>query len=321
MTEWRPSAEITLLRRRAALLAGIRAFFAERGVMEVETPLLSASGATAPHLESFTTRYAGPGAPAGLTLYLQTSPEYAMKRLVAAGSGPIYQIAKAFRNGESGGRHNPEFTLLEWYRPGLDYHGLMAEVDALLQRLLGTPTAERRSYAAAFQYAVQLDPHAAPLDALRGCAAAHLHAPTDLGEDRDDWLSLLWTHLVEPQLGASGHPVFIYDYPATQGMLARIRPGTPPVAERFELYINGIELANGFQELQDADEQRARFERDLRRRAALGMPAMPVDERLLTALPHLPSCSGVALGIDRLLMVQSGARELAQVLSFALERA
>lgn len=321
MSEWRPSADIAMLRRRAALLADIRAFFAERGVMEVETPLLSACAATAPHLDSFATRYHGPGAPAGRTLYLQTSPEYAMKRLLAAGSGPIYQITKAFRNGEAGRRHNPEFTLLEWYRPGFDYQALMTEVDALLQRVLGTAPAQRLAYREVFQARLQLDPHSAPLEALRQCARAHLHVANDLGDVRDDWLSLLWTHLIEPQLGTPDCPVFIHDYPATQAMLARVRPGTPPVAERFELYINGVELANGFQELQDAEEQRRRFDDDLSRRAALGLPALAVDDRLLTALSDLPPCSGVALGVDRLLMVKTGAADLAQVLSFAVERA
>jgi lysyl-tRNA synthetase class 2 len=311
---------MVMLRQRAALLAELRAFFAERGVMEVETPLLSAFGATAHHLDSFVTRYQGPGAPAGQTLYLQTSPEYAMKRLLAAGSGPVYQITKAFRNGEAGRRHNPEFTLLEWYRPGFDYHALMAEVDALLQRVLGAGPAQRLSYSDAFLQHLQIDPHTADAGDLRRCAAMRLpHVPDDLGADRDGWLSLLWTHLIEPQLGRG--PVIVHDYPAVQAMLARIRPGSPPVAERFEVYVDGMELANGFQELQDGAEQRRRFEDDSRRRARLGLPVMAADERLLEALQYLPFCSGVALGIDRLLLVKTGARELAQVLSFSLERA
>ena len=320
MSEWRPSARITMLRRRAAMLAGLRAFFAERDVMEVETPLLSAFGATAPHLDSFTTVFRAPGAPDGQTLYLQTSPEYAMKRLLAAGSGPIYQITKAFRNGETGHCHNPEFTLLEWYRPNVDYHALMAEVDELLQRLLGTAPAQRLSYGEAFAAQLHIDPHTAPPSALRRCARAHLNAPPDPGDDRDTWLSLLWTHLIEPQLGHD-RPVFIHDYPVSQAMLARVRSGTPPVAERFEAYIKGVELANGFQELQDPEEQGRRFEADVRRRAALGLPAMAPDARLLTALKRLPICSGVALGVDRLLLVKSDARDLAQVLSFAVDRA
>lgn len=320
MNDWRPSADMALLRQRAALLAELRAFFAERGVLEVETPLLSAFGATAPHLDSFATRYHGPGAPMGPSLYLQTSPEYAMKRLLAADSGPVYQITKAFRNGEAGRRHNPEFTLLEWYRPGFDYHALMAEVDALLQRILGTPPARWLTYGGAFQQQLQIDPHTAGADDLRQCAVARLpHVPDGLGEDRDAWLSLLWTHLIEPRLG--GGTVIVHDYPVAQAMLARIRSGMPPVAERFEVYADGVELANGFQELQDGVEQRRRFEDDNRRRAQLGLPIMAADERLLEALQYLPFCSGVALGVDRLLLVKTGAHDLAQVLSFSLERA
>jgi lysyl-tRNA synthetase class 2 len=323
MNDWQPSAGMEALRRRAELLATLRHFFAERGVMEVETPALSEWGATDPHLDSFLTRYTGPGAAAGRDAYLQTSPEFAMKRLLAAGSGPIYQICKAFRNGESGRRHNPEFTLLEWYRPGFDYHALMAEVDDLLRAVLKTPPTEYRSYAAVFEHHLHFNPHTATTAQLRDCAAAHrLIVSETLRDDRDAWLSLLWSHLIEPQLGIGGRPQFVFDYPVSQAMLARIRPGSPAVAERFEVYIDGIELANGFQELEDSAEQRRRFEENRRFRAANGLIEMSLDERLLAALAQgLPFCSGVALGVDRLLMLMLHANDLAEVLAFPFDRA
>ena len=324
MNDWRPTAEKEALRQRAEMLATLRGFFAERGVIEVETPLLCARGASDPHLDSFASRYTGPGAPSGRTVYLQTSPEFAMKRLVAAGSGPIYQICKAFRNGEAGRRHNPEFTLLEWYRPGLDYHGLMDEVDDLLQRVLQSPPAERLSYAAVFAHYLDLDPHTATTAMLRDCAASRqLHAPDGLQDDRDAWVSLLWTHLIEPRLAGGGRPpLFVFDYPVYQAMLARVREGSPPVAERFEVYVQGMELANGFQELTDSDQQRRRFEEDRRRRRDLGFADMVPDERLLAALAQgLPLCSGVALGVDRLLLLKTGSWDLAEVLAFPFAHA
>lgn len=323
MSDWRPSAGMEALRQRAEMLTTLRHFFAERGVMEVETPLLSERGATDPHLDSFCSLYTGPGAANGRSVYLQTSPEFAMKRLAAAGSGPIYQICKAFRNGEAGRCHNPEFTMLEWYRPGFDYHALMAEVDSLLQRVLNTLPAERRTYAAVFSHYLNLDADSATPVILRDCAASrHLIVPDTLCDDCDAWLTLLWTHLIEPHLGSGGRPQFVFDYPVSQAMLARIRPGTPPVAERFEVYLEGMELANGFQELADSDEQRRRFEENCRVRRELGLVEMAPDERLLAALAHgLPFCSGVALGVDRLLLLKTGRRDLAEVLAFTFERA
>lgn len=319
MSRWRPTAGQAVLRQRAELLAQLRGFFAERGVMEVETPLLGAHGACDPHLDSFVSRYTGPGAPRGRDLYLQTSPEFAMKRLLAAGSGPIFQICKAFRNGESGSRHNPEFTLLEWYRPGLDYHGLMDEVDVLLQRVLGTQPACRSSYAEVCARYLDLDPHAATGQSLRSCAIeCGMSAPPELADDRDAWLDLLWSHVIEPQLAAEERPLFVFDYPISQAMLAQVREGSPPVAERFEVYVRGVELANGFQELTDTDQQRRRFEADRRRRRERGLADMVPDARLLTALTRLPFCSGVALGVDRLLLLKTGARDLAEVLAFPL---
>lgn len=317
---WRPGADLPMLRLRARTLDRVRAFFAGRGVLEVETPALSAAATTDPHIESFATAYRGPGrAPA--PLYLHTSPEFPMKRLLAAGSGPIYQICKVFRQGECGRLHNPEFTLLEWYRPGFDHRRLMDEVEALVLPILGRPAAERLSYAEAFARHLDLDPHRADAATLAACAARHGIAVDGLGADRDGWLALLLTHLVEPHLGR-GRPTFLYDYPASQAALARVRAGEPPLAERFELYVDGVELANGFHELADAAEQRRRFAADREARRAAGLPLVPMDEHLLAALAHgLPDCAGVALGFDRLLMLAAGVEEIGRVVAFPIDRA
>lgn len=320
---WRPGALIEMLRRRAGLLSQIRDFFHQREVMEVETPVCSRCATTDPAIESLQTTFTGPQAAAGLPLYLHTSPEFAMKRLLAAGSGPIYQICKVFRDGEAGARHNPEFTLLEWYRPGFDHHRLMDEVEALLLHLVPESTPARRlSYQALFQQYLDIDPHRATPEELRHCAEGQGLA--DAGrlqlETRDAWLDLLLSHYIEPRLGDGA--CFVYDYPASQAALARIRPGSPSLAERFELYLDGVELANGFHELTDAAQQRARFEQECEVRKQSGLPAVPMDHRLLQALEQgLPSSAGVALGIDRLLMQLSGASHIGEVLAFSLDRA
>lgn len=306
------------------MLAEIRDFFRRAGVMEVETPLCASAPTPDPALASFWTSYLGPGYPTGKRLYLQTSPEFAMKRLLAAGSGPIYQISKAFRNGESGRWHNPEFTILEWYRLGWDHHALMAEVAALVQKILGADRPlEKHSYGDLFAQYLGLDAHAADSRELRACAlrqglagAAKLELP-----DREAWLDFLLTACIEPRLGRDGL-CFVYDYPASKASLARIRAGSPPVAERFELYIQGIELANGFHELADAKEQRRRFEQEADSRRRAGQEAPPLDEYFLAALDAgLPSCSGVALGVDRLLMLALGRQRIDEVIAFPLDRA
>ena len=321
---WRPAADPAMLHARARLLAQIRCFFATAGVLEVETPVCSRYGTTDPAIESLRTRFTGPGAARGAPLYLQTSPEFPMKRLLAAGSGPIYQICRVFRDGELGPRHNPEFTLLEWYRPGFDHQALMDEVSALLNTLLPVSlTIQHLSYAEAFQRWLQVDPHTATPEALRTCAVRHgIAGAEDLELDsRDAWLDLLLSHLIEPQLGRD-RITYLYDYPATQAALSRIRAGDPPVAERFELYLEGMEIANGFHELVDAREQRRRFEADNVTRTTRGLETVEMDQRLLAGLEAgLPDCSGVALGIDRLLMVLTGQRDIRQVLAFPFESA
>jgi lysyl-tRNA synthetase class 2 len=326
--DWRPAPTQEILKLRARLLERLRAFFSERGVLEVETPMLSAAATTDPALASFATRYTGPVFPDGRTLYLHTSPEFPMKRLLAAGCGSIYQICKVFRDGEAGRLHNPEFTLLEWYRLGYDHHRLMAETGELVMQLLAPPMSlkppERLTYREAFQRHAGLDPHMAAAEDFAAAAKTHrIHAPRDLlaQNDLDVWRDLLLTHVIEPRLG-QGRLTFIYDYPAGQASLARLQPGDPPRAARFELYLNGIELANGFHELADVDEQRARFERQLHARLSRGLPIVPIDERLLSALVQgLPDCAGVALGVDRLVMLAAGARTIAEVMTFPIDRA
>lgn len=311
---WQPAADFSLLRLRAQAYAQIRAFFAAREVLEVETPLLCSACAPELHIQPFATAYHGPGSSAH-PLYLQASPELAMKRLLAAGSGPIFQLCKAFRDGESGRLHNPEFSLLEWYRPDFDHHRLMDEVDDLLEHLLGSLRAERLSYVEVFLAETGLHPLTVELGALREYAARWGAAEWD----RDTCLQLILSHEIEPRLGR-GCPTFIYDFPASQASLARLT--ADGLAARFEVYVDGVELANGFHELTDAQEQRARFLADLARRRALGWLEPPLDERFLAALAHgLPDCAGVALGVDRLLMLRAGMRDIREVLAFPLARA
>lgn len=321
-TYWRPTASPAALRARARLYADIRHFFAAAGVLEVETPLASHGGLTDPALESWRTAWTGP---MGVQpLWLHTSPEFPMKRLLAAGAGPIYQICKVFRDGERGRRHHPEFTLLEWYRPGWDLESLMAEVAELVRLALGQPDRpiEILSYRDLFRDRLGLDPlRASPAELRARALAQGIVGVERLELDRDGWLDLLLTHCLETGLGRS-RLTFIRDYPPSQAALARIRPGPDPVAERFELYLEGMELANGFAELTDAAEQRRRFERDQARRLALRMTVPPLDEGFLAALTAgMPEAAGVALGLDRLLMAVVGADHIDQVLAFPVERA
>lgn len=314
---WQPTASLEALRLRARLLAETRAFFGARGLLEVETPQLSAAAATDVHLESLRAEAPG-GAPCG---WLHTSPEFAMKRLLAAGSGDCWQLARVFRGGEQGRRHNPEFSLLEWYRVGWDAGRLMDEVEEFVRTLahgcLPLRGALRLSYREAFQRHAGLDPFAVSAAGLCAVLAARaIEVPDAVAQDKDALLDLALSLLVEPALDPA-QPTFIHDFPASHATLARIRPGDPPLAERFELFLGGMELANGFCELTDAAEQRARFAADLATRTRRGLQAPPLDERLLAALAHgLPACSGVALGFDRLVMLLAGAEDIRAVLAF-----
>jgi elongation factor P--(R)-beta-lysine ligase len=316
---WQPSASLAALKTRAAMLGRARQFFAQRSVLEVETPILSAAAVSDPQLQSLHTQVAGIAEPR----YLQTSPEYAMKRLLAAGSGDIYQVCKVFRDEEQGRWHNPEFTMIEWYRLGFDDAALMDEVEALLKGMLeglrDLPSAERLSYSAALQRHAGVDAFNDGDAALAAAAVRHgIHCDSAL--DRDAKLDLLMGLVVGPRLGVE-RPCFICDYPVSQAALARLKPGaTQAVAARFELYLDGIELANGFHELANGTEQRARFVADLKTRAARGQVQPPLDENLLAALQHgLPDCAGVAMGLDRLVAVGLGAKRLSEAMSFTIE--
>lgn len=310
------------LRLRARLYALLREFMAARGVLEVHTPILSAAGNSEVNLDCFVTEFHGPARGGAARRYLRTSPEYPLKRLLAAGLGDCYELGRVFRDGEAGRRHNPEFDLLEWYRVGLDHRQLLGETAALVQAALaltGRAAGFRElSYRALFRETLDLDPLTAPLDALRAPLAPWRIDPDGLG--RDDWLDLLLTHCIEPRLPGDTL-VGIYDYPASQAMLARVRAGEPPVAERFELFLGPRELANGYHELADPVEQRRRFERDNAARRARGKAEMPLDENLLAVLGELPACAGVALGVERLLMCLVDAEDITSVMAFPFARA
>jgi lysyl-tRNA synthetase class 2 len=301
------------------MLAAAREFFARRGVLEVETPILSAAAVSDPQIESLVTQVAGMG-----SFYMGTSPEYPMKRLLASGSGDIYQICKVFRDAERGRWHNPEFTLIEWYRLGFDDSALMSEVETLVGELLAPhrqlAPAERLSYSAALQRHAGVDAYRASEDDLTESALRHgIVCQADL--DRDAKLDLLMCLVVGPRLG-TGRPCFICDYPASQAALARLKPGSPPVAARFELYLDGIELANGFHELTDGAAQRARFGRELTLRHARGKKEAPLDEHLLAALAEgMPDCAGVAVGFDRLVAIAMGSPRLADAMAFTIGNA
>lgn len=331
MENWQPSASLELIKLRADTLRKIRTFFADRDVLEVDTPVLSCATVPDPFIESFQTRYV----PLTQTMqsdhyYLHTSPEFPMKRLLASGSGSIFQISKVFRQGESGQRHNPEFTLLEWYREGWDHHQLMAEISTLLSDLL-SPCMElaepcRVTYQMVFQEAFGINPHTAGKDDLIACTEkAGLGKVLDKEEDKDRFLELLFSHTIEPGLGKNGDKpciCMLYNYPASQASLAKIAlENNYPVAERFEVFINGMELGNGFHELNDSIEQRRRFETDNRYRKNSGQDEIPLDEHFLAALDQLPECAGVALGIERLLMIMSQSQHINDVIAFPFDRA
>jgi len=322
MQTWEPTTTHEARVARASLLRTIREFFYTRDVLEVDTPLLSNGTVTDEHLDAFETPFQFSASGKPTSLFLQTSPEYAMKRLLCAESGSIYQICKAFRHEGEGRWHNPEFTMLEWYRVGFDHFELMQEVDALLMETLATQPSDKLTYQNAFLQHVGLDPldttDAALLNAMRE-NSIDIHQPELLSFDSK--LQLLFSYCVEPHIGQHT-PCFIYDFPASQAALAKINPDDARVAQRFEVYFQGAELANGFNELSAPKEQRARFEEDNAKREASGLPVKPIDELFLDALEAgLPSCAGVALGVDRLLMLKTQATHIKQVINFPVSRA
>jgi len=311
---WQPGASIQALRQRSELLAQLRGFFHQRQVMEVDVPLLSRATVTDHNIESIQARNGDVAA------YLQTSPEYFMKRLLASGSGDIYSLGKAFRSAESGRRHNPEFSLLEWYRCGWDEHQLMDEVAELIATLVPDIAVRRCSYADVFIRHLQIDPHLTGLvDLQRLAVSAGSEAWAE--ESRANCLDLLFSVLIEPHLDDG--LVLVYDYPACQAALAKYAEDSQGrrISRRFEAFLNGVELANGYCELTDATEQAARFAEDQRLRQQSGKAAVAADQHLLAAMEAgLPECAGVALGVDRLLMQLQGAESIEQVMPFSWTR-
>ena len=315
---WRPTADKQLIELRAETYTKIRRFMAERNIMEVETPVLSHATVTDVQLDSFRSDYFSPQAVSARTLYLQTSPEYAMKRLLASGTGAIYQISRVFRNEEQGKLHNPEFTILEWYQPDYDHQQLMQELEMFLN-LFAMSHCEKTSYAKIFIQHTGLDPHTCDTNEL--IILAQQYGLSSVLEERSALLDFIFSYKITPLLGST-MPLFVYDYPACQCALAKLSDSSPKVAERFELFINGMEIANGFHELADAEEQLARFEQDLALRKKEKRPELAIDYLFLDALKQgLPDCAGVAVGIDRLLMAMTGSKDIRDVLTFPIENA
>ena len=319
-----PTASWKNLRLRAELLARTRAFFHERAFLEVETPLLSADVVVDRNIDPLAVILPhDPRKPAeGRALWLQTSPEFAMKRLMAAGGEAIYQITRAFRGGESGQQHNPEFTIVEWYRRGDTMEDGMQLLSDLCETLLNLGPAERVSYAEAFETHAGIDPNRATAAQFADLARARgiSFSNTLAAGDRDTWLNLLLAELVQPHLGQQ-RPTLLYHYPGSQAALARVQ-GDPPLAERFELFVRGVELANGYHELLDAEVLRQRNRQANDDRAGEGKQRLPEESRLLVAMDSgLPACSGTALGFDRLVMLAAGAGSLAEVVAFPIDRA
>lgn len=314
-TSFKPTASVEAIKARAILYQQIRQFFATRHVLEVETPILSQAAVTDIHLASITaSRHINAQHQIG---YLQTSPEFAMKRLVASGLGSIYQICKVFRDDEHGRKHNSEFSMLEWYRPDFSLLELMQEVSDLLSVVLHQKIEPKiLSYKQAFLHRLEINPLSADITTLKN-TAQRLGLTIDLGEDRLAWLDLLFSHVVEPSLGFE-YPVYLTDFPSEMASLAKIKIDEDgfQVAARFELYINGLELANAYDELADSTEQSRRFSSDNSERQQRGLAVVPVDQYLIAALDHFPPCAGIALGLDRLLMVILETTRIDQVISF-----
>jgi lysyl-tRNA synthetase class 2 len=314
MTDWQPTASISLIKTRAQLLRDIREYFSGRDVLEVETPLLSQSGNTDPEIQSIRTTG---------RQYLRTSPEFPMKRLLASGSGDIYELGRVFRAGESGSNHNPEFTMLEWYRLGFGYHQLMDEVADLVktcgQGVFDQWPEKRLTYLELFEQHLNINPFEA--DAGTMAAVAAQYGITDIELNRRQWLDLLISHIIQPALPKHAL-TFVYDFPADQAALAKVTTDTPPVAQRFELYLGRTELANGYQELIDAAEQQHRFDIENAARLSRGEPMNQVDNHLVAALQSgLADCAGVALGVDRLLMAIGQVKSIKEVIAFPQSRA
>ncbi len=312
-SSWQPGASIDALKVRAELYQTIRAFFQARNILEIDVPVFASSTPTDPFIQAI------PASICSRPYFLQSSPEFYMKRLLAAGSGDIYNLGKAFRDEEAGRKHNPEFTILEWYRMDFDEHQLIAETIELITVITQLTTATKVSYRDVFEQTLGINPHQATLATLKSIANKHINI--DINDSSPStWLDLLMTHAIEPTLNGI---TAIYDYPSCQAALAKITTteAGDTVARRFEIYIDDMELANGYWELTDAAEQERRFVNDTNTRNQAGIFSPPADKKLLAALEHgMPSCAGVAMGIDRLLMYITQATHIDEVLSFSFKR-
>lgn len=319
---WRPSSSPQSARHRACLLQLARDYFADQQVLEVCTPVLSRVAVSDPQIESIGTRLS---VLPGREHYLRTSPEFCMKRLLAAGYPDIYEIGPVFRDGEVGPRHQPEFTMIEWYRLNFGLMEIIEDTLSLISTMLGQPelakNALRLSYRHAMQEYAGADPIAADLETLKRAANADPDLSAALGDERDDWLNFILSHKLAPGF-ATDRLTILFHYPASQAALARITPDDNTVADRFEVFLGELELANGYVELNDAIEQRDRFAADQEERTRRGMPLRPIDEQLLAALDGgLPNCAGVAVGFDRLHMIFEGSNNIAAVQTFAFNKA
>ncbi|OED43301.1 EF-P lysine aminoacylase GenX [Endozoicomonas sp. (ex Bugula neritina AB1)] len=327
LQDWKPTASTIALRERAGLLKAVRQYFDSAGVMEVETPVLSSNATVDIYIDSFSTEFKPIGGGRQQNYYLHTSPEFPMKRLLAAGSGDIYSMGKVFRNGEAGGRHNPEFTMLEWYRVGMDQQRMMDDVASLLSSICSFTEVHRYNYGEVFMKYLSINPYTATNEELDLLVQSKVDASlTDL--ERNDCLDVLFSTHIEPSLGSINdgaiEGVFVYDYPETMSALARLQTNAKgeKVAARFELFAGGIELANGYHELLDAQEQEARFKAEQNKRQEKGLEVLPYDSRMVSALENgMPDCAGVAMGIDRLLMLMMNTKNIADVIAFDFSRA
>lgn len=322
---WQPDCSVQMLHKRARMLQTVRRFFEERSVLEVETPILCSAIGTDPQLDFFTTTF--DWIPSSQRLFMQTSPEFAMKRLLAAGSGSIFQICKAFRNGESGRYHNPEFTMLEWYRIGFDLPALMSETADLMERLFDdkaeSRTRESIDYRTLFEKFTGLDALAFDSNAYSAYARKHGigEAVSICGQNHASWLDFIFSHHIQPHLGWKSI-CLVYGYPACFSSLARVNAQNPSITDRFELFIKGVELGNGYYELCDITEQEQRFDCEIAARMSANRPEAIKDNRLLGALAAgLPACAGMAIGLDRVLMLLSESESINDVLSFSIGRA
>jgi len=323
---WQPTLTWHNAQKRAKILQKIRQFFNERNVLEVETPALSLGTVTDVHLDAFTCNYhflSDSSIEHSTQLYLQTSPEFHMKRLLASGYGDIFQIAKAFRHEEAGHYHNPEFTMLEWYRIGFDHFELMNEVADLLEAVIGSAKATQITYQQLFIEQVALDPLSTNRKQLLSVISNYNKSSDwlNIELDNDILLQFIFTEIIEPNIGNDA-PCFVYNFPKSQASLAKLCANDDRVAQRFECYYQGVELVNGFNELTDSKKQAERFQEDNKKRKQLSMQEKPIDDNFISALTcGLPQCSGVALGVDRLIMLALKAKNITEVISFPVSNA